>query len=289
MENSENSDSTTLAHSDQSLLAALNRHGYFFQLRIESEILSNSERHSWMIVGREHYWQGIAPEAYGFIDLILRSDRILMAIEAKRVDEGSWVFIVADHLPNSAVRTNMLWTFRSNWIEGIAGWFDFTAQPESYEAMFCIRLIKDSKGEQLESVASSTLASLESLARENLTKTANIGNNESWNLYVPVIVTTAQLRICEYEAQAVDLLTGKWSNLDEGNLPVVPYLRFRKAFRIVLNAEERKSSIEQLVRESEPTVYVVNVSHLIEFLANFKVPRDRQPPWDRALGRASSI
>ena len=94
-------------------------------------------------------------------------------------------------------------------------------------------------------------------------------------VYLPVIVTTAALKVCAYDNPALDLPTGtlKTATFEDGE-----FTRFRKQVGATPTAlSDAKSPVEARVvaNAKESTVFVVSVNHLNRFLDYFKL-EDRE-------------
>jgi hypothetical protein len=160
-----------MGETDETLLKVVNKSGFLFQLRVEQEIRRTKSQHGWKVVGREHRWADAQSGEEGFIDLVLAAGRqfLRMAIECKRVGEGTtWVFLVPDAAMPSMRRARLLWTYTRQ-EKGFIGWDDFTLSPESPESEFCVvRGQTDRNVPMLERLSGIVVRSLECLAEEEL-------------------------------------------------------------------------------------------------------------------------
>jgi hypothetical protein len=92
--------------------------------------------------------------------------------------------------------------------------------------------------------------------------------------YTPVIVTTANLSIVDFDPATVSLRDGK---IPDGQVRRVPWLRLRKqlATRFLELTPQHKSLAEDPAYSMENTVFIVQAESLIDFLRDLKleVPR----------------
>jgi len=87
-------------------------------------------------------------------------------------------------------------------------------------------------------------------------------------LYIPVIVTTAKLKVALFDPKEI--------SLSEGELPTdvvfqsVPHIRFRKTFSNIQDRFFEDRSLHEAFRETERTVFVVNAESFKEFIETFE-------------------
>ena len=94
--------------------------------------------------------------------------------------------------------------------------------------------------------------------------------DDSFRVYVNVIVTTAALSVLKADAGAVSLEDG---TLEKAEVVPVPYVRFRKQLSTAAAAPIPSTfdPPETIASERESTVFVVNAARLGEFLENFEL------------------
>jgi hypothetical protein len=271
--------------TDKSLLDIVNASGFLFQLRVEHELQTSYNRHQWQIVGREHRWVHPKSGAEGFIDLLLNAGRERMVLECKRVREANWVFLAWEGSMEAVERARLLWTYRGRGLQAMAAWDELAARPESLESPFCVVRGQGEKGTpMLERLAGILLSSLEALAQQEL----QLPPEHSYeNVYIPLIVTAAELRVCRFSLEEIDLKTGQLPE-DEAEFLTVPFLRFRKGLATNLVPKERPKNLEEANQESERTVFIVQAQELAGFLQQFQLgPLDIHDgwPWDVYRGQ----
>lgn len=257
----------------ESLLNIVNNSGFPFQLRIEQEVNATSNRHRWYSVSREHYWANAEKGIFGFIDLIIQSDRhnrvnLYMVIECKRTKGGSWIFLRDrnDTSKSSITTANLLFVEyeeeRDRKIEWIEGHFD----PRSPEADFCVVFRQEKDRPMLERTSSTLLESIECLAEANPTITLASNNNTS--MYVPVIVTNTKLITCDMSPSDVDIEKGVLEE-GKGNFEEVPFIRFRKSFFTKNPTGKIPRDLREANLLNQRTVFVVHAASLTDFLAKW--------------------
>jgi hypothetical protein len=169
-------------------------------------------------------------------------------------------------------------TRRSNGAHGIDQWIDVPFLPGSPEANYCvIRKNNQRSQELLEKVAAEVvravdaLAAQESAANFRVTRASVAGPAEALKrVYVPMIVTTAKLYICDADYEKVDLQTGE---VPGPTAIEVPAVRFMKS---LVSLDPRLSSAntaEEFAQQSERSVVVVQAAHFADFLNGWDLSR----------------
>jgi len=120
----------------------------------------------------------------------------------------------------------------------------------------------------LERIAADLVDATEALAAEE--RKLVMRPHEKLRMYFSLVVTTARLRVCNFDAAKVDVGEGK---LTDSSFEDVPFIRFRKQLstRLPASIADGWDSKSELVRAKEHTVFVVNSESLQQFLANFQV------------------
>lgn len=260
------------------LLNIVNASGFLFQLRVEDEVNTwhHKREFGWKVVSREHRWVDPLWSNEGFIDLVLQSRGIgRMVIECKRVKEGVWIFLIVEDRVNMA-RAQLLWTYVEEGQKPISDWDDFKVTPHSPEASFCIVRGQGEKDTpMLERLSGVLLRSTESLACEENDQRMERKYGPAI-VYIPSIITNAELRICRVNPKDIDLTTGM---LTEAEFEVVPFLRFRKSLSTNQDPLSKSKSLTEAAQHQERTVFIINASHLSSFLKGTEIHLSEIGKW----------
>lgn len=92
-----------------------------------------------------------------------------------------------------------------------------------------------------------------------------INENVDLRLYFNIIVTTAHIKVCDFDASAISIESGIINN---ASFRDVPYLRFRK--QLSPNREISRFNRYSHFKQKENTVFVVNSKSFIDFLSDFE-------------------
>jgi hypothetical protein len=90
-------------------------------------------------------------------------------------------------------------------------------------------------------------------------------------VYIAMIVTTASLKLCEYDPLKIDLASGA---LTDASVSDIDYIRFRKQLGAAPSSvlrNVRGGPSARISSAKESTVYVVNVNRLEHFLRYLNV------------------
>ena len=254
---------------NEKLRDQVNRSGFPLQIAIEHAISSSGGVNGWQVYSREHSWKNEASGTNGFIDLVLIDQyrTSMMVIECKRVQNSHWIFLNPTNKQNNRRHAR-------TWITLVEGgeaknfdWADIAIDPSTPESEFCVVAGQDPKSKpMLERVAADLTEATEGFAREDLSVLA--AQNGDLRLYYNVIVTTAELKVCDFLPDTISLSKG---TIDEANFRTVPYLRFRKQLSVNREVKDVSRYGGSLFREKENTVFIVNSEHVIEFLNEYDV------------------
>jgi hypothetical protein len=272
-----------MQRQDPGLLKVVNASGYLLQLRLEEEVRRLGSSSRWQIFPSEHHWWHPESQSAGFIDLIVGYGIVRLVIECKRQRDGSWVFLCPRGFGGTP-------RFRGYWSERVAGgpylasWDDFVVDPSSPQAMFCtLRGQGDKDQPMLERIADSLLESVEALATEEL-QLGKPGQMPDRRIYLPVIVTTAELEVCSFDVGSVDLATG---TLPDAEFETVPCVRFRKSLahlpRTVTAEDLHRASLQK-----ERTVLVVQAKAFSDVLNDWNVRPPIAEEWPFTVARRSA-
>ncbi len=260
------------------ILKQLNRSGYPFQLKVESEIKLTSNKHGWNVVSREHPWTSEDGQESGFIDLVLKHSQsytFSLVIECKRMKSDNaqqlqWIFLI----PDSNQEVNRTSCFE---IQGFKDkkefriWDTVGLEPASFEAEFCV-LPGDGRQPMLETIAGSVLESVEGLAEEEVKMARSTESSSTMRKFIfSAIVTNADLAVCHFQSEKVN--KDGVLDMDDIDIKAVPFIRFRKSVDMDIKGFDntRYYDLEELRKAQEQTVFVVNIDGLTEFLSNWKM------------------
>lgn len=258
-----------------SLHQHVNNSGFPLQLAISN--LIKDKICDWKVLYEEHAWE--LGNSSGFIDLVIEDEYKvwLMNIECKRVRDSQWIFI-KDKSKEAVRRHAKLWMSSKDSSETINyfGWVDVAMDPGSVQSSYCVVAGQDAKARpMLERIAADVVKSTEALALQE-TKTLT-SNYSDLRVYQNVIVTTADLYVCETDVSNIDITTGELG--DDSQFTQVPYVRFRKQVGSIdtnLNPATETRGLNEHITNKESTVFIVNSAHFEEFLNACELP-DKLP------------
>lgn len=248
-----------------------NASGFLFQIRIDHEItrVRASEGGNWEVIAREHRWIDTASNSEAFIDLILQSHAGRMIVECKRTTDATWLFLV----PNNAMevkRAKLLWTCQKEGIPPVTAWDDLDLDPPSLESSFCIvRGRGEGNAPMLERLSGGLLRATEAVAEQELT----IGPQHAYGparIYLPVIITNADLRVCRFSPEDIDSKTGR---INKTETQAVDFLKFRKSLSTTHQISTGINNLQQANIDAERTVIVMNVNALETILPHTKLQK----------------
>lgn len=256
--------------ANQELLRVVNGSGFPLQMAVQHLVEQGGS--GWHVSHKEHAWSNPTDGMSGFIDIVLQNDESndSLVIECKRVQNAAWLFL--SHAGTAKPRKHCkVWaTIFKGKTAHYFGWTDVALPLETPEAQFCCLRGQSSndKNTFLERIAGELVSSTEALAREE--RDFRDDTRESCRLYVNVVVTTAQLYFATFDRSSLNPTDG---TLVEAQFQQVPYLRVRKQFSmrpVALTPEDwrRKDDVDY---RRENTLFVVEATHLVEFLRNLKL------------------
>jgi hypothetical protein len=247
-----------------------NGSGFLFQLQVEQEIEETFEDHGWDIFFREYAWADREVGEDGFIDLILKKKSYRIIIECKRRREAKWLFVVPEEAQREQIEARCQVAFFSPLNQKpSARWRECVVKPASPEAEFCmIRGVEEGQA-TLEKWAGSLLIALESFATEEL----RVTENHVEHIYLPFIVTTAQLEVYYFNSRDISLEKGI---MQTGEFIPQPFVRFRKSLTTKLspNFNYSSHSMRLASKDKERTVFVVQASALVGVLQDLYIDSD---------------
>ncbi len=249
-------------NTKNSPLQAVNKSGFLFQQYIESEVIKAGElgQTPWDVCCVEHRWIDRETGEENFIDLILGHGRVRAVIESKRFKDGSWIFLTPE---TSSVKYNaqLCWLEKNDPEASIIiDWRTVNNRGIARESMYCVSKHDSGSSSTMENIAAPLLRSVESLAMQD----ARALKPGQHMFYIPVIVTTAQLYVCQYSMQDISSL-GELSD-DKAKCEPVGYVQFTKSLSTTLRPGDDLGNLAEINSWSQRTVFVVNISSLIEWL-----------------------
>lgn len=259
-----------MAENDQHT-RAVNESGFPLQVAV-AHLVNASKPGGWRIRYSEHAWASPDSTQAGFIDLVLQNqyDTAVMVVECKRVRDASWLFFSESGSAKSRAHCKG-WVSRYQTDSfRFFGWEDFSVDPHTPEASFCVIRGQDANGRRsmLERIASEVVASTEALAAQEKGLYAPPSSRQ-FRMYFNVIVTTAPLLIARFDPGSISLKEG---TVTDAEFREVPFLRFRKQLMDAFTPIDLADYQNDMVAASrESTVFIVNVEHLSEFLEEFEV------------------
>lgn len=256
----------------------VNSSGFPFQLAVENEIQSISSQTPWSIIAREHPWRNINDEDEGFIDLVIGYGTVRLVLECKRPRGGLWVFLISDKRQESVKRFRVCWAHCKPNRSDLLEWSDFNITPVSPESEFCIiRGQGENKKPLLERLGRYVLSSTEAMATEelNLIRSSQI---DHLRLLIPVIVTSAELKICKISPEEISVSDG---TITDSEFKTVPWVRFRKSIAVSEVGYSKLEELSEVTEKKERSLFVINSSHLSDFLKkwDFSPSSSFNLPW----------
>lgn len=257
----------------------VNKSGFPLQIALEHKIgRKNTSHQGWRVIYSEHAWK--LNNESGFIDLILEwsGGVIVLVVECKRVLDTTWLFLNSQGELNNRRHTKAWvsqWTSRENkdFLKKFY-WMNLAIDPSSPECEYSIVRGQDSKSKpMLERTAATLVTSTEAFANEE--KNA-LNKFHDLRIYFNVIVTTAKLNVCEFSPEQISTSDGI---INDSKFTEVPFLRFRKQLQTDIEPELYKEfnfNYNEIAREKENSVFVVNAEHIEEFLNSFDVGNQPQ-------------
>lgn len=247
-----------------------NASGFPLQIGVDN-IVNKSSR--WTVLLEEHPWRSDGSGLEGFIDIVAinrLSELETMVIECKRVRQAAWVFLVPTVSPSLRSRATVFGSQLADSKWRHYGWEDWQAEPRTYQSEYCaIPGQEQGRKNLIERTAYELASSVEALANQERLMQQQMGAKSFSRVYIPVIVTTAQLFVASFEPTDVSLADGCLPK--DLHCSEVPFIRYRKSLAFGAESESRSSnSIQELHAETERTIFVVNALKLQDFLDQYE-------------------
>lgn len=256
-----------MTERNKELASIANASGFLFQLRVAH--LINETSSGWSVLVEEHPWKDSETGEDGFIDLVVARDSIRLVMECKRVTEGAWIFLERAGFQAATLRTRCFVTLNSTNGSKVGGWEELTLSPEAPESAFCIvRGTGEADRPLLERLASRTATATEAFGSQELMVESAGSYLDFKTAYIPVIVTGADLFLCNVDPADIDLSSGR-IDPSKATFTKIDAIRFRKALTTDFDLSSF-SEIKPVSRAAERTVFVVNVMSLPEWLRSLR-------------------
>ncbi len=252
------------------LAQAVDKSGFPFQLAVERELRELGQKHSWPVVATE------VPVGDRFADIVLQRPGLLGIVECKRVEDERWHFLVPRGASANMGRCRIEW--RNPKAAKLPPMATISIHHPATK-LFCSECIM-AEGSYESSVCvlpkGKAVPSLESLSGELLDTVHALGDkfqlkyDKEPTYLIPIIVTNAELSVCEYDTDALDINLGR---LGAADFKSVDFIRFRKT--LVSRASndyewDRLVTLGEWTSDRERTVFVVSPKGLDQFLAGFR-------------------
>lgn len=255
---------------DEKLRNIVNSSGFPLQIGLVHLIKKAwPQGYGWRTILTEHPWQHPESTEDGFIDLVVEDQHRtqVMVVECKRVRDTEWFFLTPKEDPNPRRVVNAWFTFVQTAKAKRFGWQDHSADPTSHQSEFCVVHGQDTKSRpMLERVAAQLVESTEALAHEEYA--IHKGDGEFLRIYINVIVTTANLKVCKFNPESIDIATGE---IGVANFETVPWVRLRKSLIPRPVASVSAKTITEIASGNERTVFVVNSERFVDFLNEWEL------------------
>jgi hypothetical protein len=250
------------------LQVAVNDSGFPLQLGLK--LLANTPR--WQVLLSEHPWRDPMTDSEKFIDLVVNERQPglggagfqTLVIECKRARETAWIFLREKNDGNRVVtRARVVAKAERVREPSINDWMDVHCIPGSPMADFCVvrKPRRDGQVELIERTASEIVRATHALAEEELAMCETHAKALRC-VYVPMIVTTAALYICDADYLDVDFDTGE---IGDCKIERVPFVRFTKSLSAG-GSTKNSTSLVDTVKQSERSVIVAQAPSMTQFL-----------------------
>jgi hypothetical protein len=266
-------------------ISAVMATGFPFQMRVERLLRDTKHEHGWTLVGAEFGWLQRSGEL-GYADLVLFRNSEHLAIECKRHD-AEWVFLREHGNLETTTSTFARWRRQDPPIAGVTvereGWSEVIAAPPSPESSYCVMVGRTgtAKNERLLELDAGLIASAADATAVLLRASLNGPHDLTPHVVIPVIVTTADLSVCDIPTDLVHLETGRLNGKLIQKKPA-RIVRFRKALGPLTEPRPGlRRSLKEIHVDNQRTVFVVAAEYLVPFLIKFELLRaiNQPPPW----------
>lgn len=244
----------------------VNSSGFPLQIGLTHLIEKTRNQHGWKVLSSEHPWRHLGTGSDGFIDLILvdQHDVQVMVVECKRVLNTSWTFLIPSKETKPRRHVNSWLTLTQNNKVERFSWLDVTPEPFSPESEFCVVPGQDNKSKpMLERTSAELVEATEAFAKEECT--INKPSSQFLRVYFSVIITTAEIKICNFDPDEINIGTGEITN---SSFETVPFVRFRKSLTTQHDTSGHRS-LKDVIRAQERTIIVINANEVVNVLSKW--------------------
>lgn len=271
------------------LQKAINESGFPLQFGIEQLVYRAG---AWKTILSEHPWIDPLNSDEKFIDLVLQQGQdypVRLVVECKRARDTEWLFLRS---PTSYPgRDERLHTKSRVFVRQGGGnidqWLSLPFRPGSPEAGYCVvRRNGQRSQELLERTAAELVRATESLAQQEVAICGRSGrtladpDRSLKRIYIPVVITTATMSICDADYAKLDLASGEVRDAVSLESPVI---RFVKSLAALDPNRSNATTIEEFSTQSERSVVVVQATHFLDFLQNLELSKQTNADLLKAL------
>lgn len=282
------------ADAGKKLLDTVNSSGFPFQIGLRKEIERTSGSHGWKADIGEHRWNHRELQESGYIDLVLKHEQYIFTIlvECKRMREGNWIFLTPEGSSSNCSRLSAFHTAQGRPQEGKADgsandacwWDDADFSPDSPEAEFCVMKGQDERNPMLERIADGLLPAVEAVGAEYLTLNSRANYSGENQLFLPVIVTNAELWTATCDPSNISMKNGELE-ADKCSFASVSSIRFRKSLSThypsyltrSISRKQGGASLVEAAKGNERTILIINSLAVSDTLKELRIP-DRMGP-----------
>ena len=261
-----------MSDEDIAAIKLANGSGFLLQLRIERAVRASVNRSmgasAFDVSVREHAWRDDRTGREGFVDLVLENGNasIRAVVECKRASGGAYIFLQSS-TDRSPVFSKLGVVARELPTGIVRAWDSLLVSPECATVSFCVVAGQaDRDRPMIERVASELICATDGLMSEDV---ATSNGSVKTRFYVPIIVTTAELRVLWFNPDDVELSTGQISS-EKAVVRTQPYVRFTKNLSGA-NADGLHQDLASVNAAKDRTVFIVHAESLVDFLQHLSV------------------
>ena len=239
-----------MATTKEQIQSLLDSSGFPFQSAVAERIGATHDYHEYVVCLSEHPWLDKIKSESGFIDLVVEKGCVRIVIECKRAKGGVWLFTVAHKAEPTVETARLPWQGRnaSTVKKGVE---EFLLSPPSNQSKECIiRGQDDDNRTLLERLGGKLLLSIDALMKESIRLGAS-AEPEPY-VYIPCIITTAELIVARVDPLDVSLDDGTVSNFDH---ETVDFIKFRKSLVTSLSTGAKPADLGESSLEKERSLF----------------------------------